>query len=281
MILDVSSDSGSDFSEARRHALSSRQRLAQRGQSVSNTDEDEAELDEMLEGEAVSESSAPKTRVARGAPAKQKGKRRDADQSSDQLDVPGTEGEDQEQYTCKPGPLSKDQKFQAADIGKRYRVEIEELAREIRKPVRTVMAHAALTLQSSRGVNPACKFRTWYSHHHRIEEGGQSLRQIIPRRRDDSMSFSVSFEEYKAEMNRAYKDVQAMDPIERKQFLDDVIAWAAANESGAGGVRTAASRMYSARDQLTSVVRVISPCIPALWPHCYLSGCFTQQCGRH
>lgn len=97
-------------------------------------------------------------------------------------DVPGygeeNEGEQLEENDddCKTwgvgsGPLSKEARLEAQQLGDSVVKESERIAKKFNKSRREIILAAGLGFRSSRMPNRFNMFKKWYSHHHEPAEG--------------------------------------------------------------------------------------------------------------
>jgi hypothetical protein len=69
-----------------------------------------------------------------------------------------------------PGPLSKDARQEAQELGNLVVKESERIAAKYKKSRREIMLAAGLTTRESRAPNHFNMFRKWYAHHHPMKD---------------------------------------------------------------------------------------------------------------
>jgi hypothetical protein len=160
----VESDpSGSDFEADRNNKMRQREFRLSRGKEVSDTEAEELEDEEELEGEVVSDEGVK--RCQRNSPprltTKQKGKGREI---AEEVDGQGENGAEESGYAH--GPMSKQAVEEAVELGKATRESAEAIAKKYGKPVRSVMIAAGLGIQNARATNFSNLHKVWYAHHY-------------------------------------------------------------------------------------------------------------------
>jgi hypothetical protein len=159
---DESGTSGSDYGGQREALMTKRRKAAERGQSVSDTDEEDAELDHQASEEAVNETSDnDHSQLKRG---KQAASPEDLVQCSDDDDDNTIEASDT--WPKVSGPLPKEGRLEAQRLAAAVTEEAEKIARKYKKSVRDIMLAAGLGIRAARTRNPHNMFKRWYAHHH-------------------------------------------------------------------------------------------------------------------
>jgi hypothetical protein len=161
-----SDGSGSDYGEGREAKLAKRRKKAGKGQAVSDTESEDAQLDRELSAEAVPETSdsrAPRTTGSKTGG----GKKASHSKPVDDEELEGVEDEDaDDEWEVISGPLSKEARAEAQQLGALVAEMAEKIARKYKKSRREVVLAAGLGVRAARSRNPYNMFRKWYAHHH-------------------------------------------------------------------------------------------------------------------
>ena len=165
--MEDSDGSGSDYGEQREADLANRRKKAGNNQAISDTESEDAQLDRELSAEAVPETSdkgPPRTagtKTGSGKEARQNNPVDDAELEDD-YDV----DESDDNWEVISGPLSKEARTEAQQLGVLVAELAEKIARKYKKSRREVVLAAGLGVRAARTRNPHNMFRRWYAHHH-------------------------------------------------------------------------------------------------------------------
>jgi hypothetical protein len=171
---DESGTSGSDYSKHRDAQLLKRSQNAARGQTVTNTEEEDAEMDEEHRREADAElpNESPrkdKTQHGRGKqPAHSRAAYTDenVDETHGAEEGGGSDGDVKGDWQKVPGPLPQAAYTEAQELAALIKSEAEKIARKYKKSTRQVMHAAGLGIRAARARNTYNMFKKWYAHHH-------------------------------------------------------------------------------------------------------------------
>jgi hypothetical protein len=181
--------SGSDFSRGKQAEVAARREPVNLRRGIVDTDSEDREIDEELEGDAVSESEDTSYRPVRHrkkkkrvltAQDKGKGRGRASDNSADEPVVRHPVDTDgaallREDWPKVSGPFPAAAKEEALALGRLTRIEAAKIAKRYRKKTRDVMVLAGLGIKSARiQNNPANKFRAWYADNNPKPEESES-----------------------------------------------------------------------------------------------------------
>jgi hypothetical protein len=141
------------------------------GERVSDTESQDAQLDRELSADAVPETSDNRhndTATKRTAGTKTAGGKK-AEQSKP---VGGAEQEDEDEdeddnkWEVISGPLPRDARAEAQQLGALVAETAEKIARKYKKSRREVVLAAGLSVRAARARNPHNMFKKWYAHNH-------------------------------------------------------------------------------------------------------------------
>ncbi|KII83585.1 hypothetical protein PLICRDRAFT_180202 [Plicaturopsis crispa FD-325 SS-3] len=262
-------DGGSNYSEGVKARNAKDLKALKNGEEVYRTEDEDNEDDEEFHREiskaqktykgkrstasdsvvGVSEAHAPLPPAAKGQQGgskeahNKKSKQRRATPLEDDLDVlEDAEDDDDGDWAKVPGPLSKDAKEEARELGRKLNLEVTALARKYGKDRKAVMRYTGVTLQATRGPNPFNKYSTWYKHQFPMQQGDDDKR-------------------YKREILQKYRALIAgLEGAEREKALQPMMDWVNDLQNGrvegTDARRSVSSMMQAGMEQLEDLCRV-------------------------
>ncbi|GBE78977.1 hypothetical protein SCP_0201740 [Sparassis crispa] len=211
--------------------------LRRRADNVDTETEDD-EDDAELQDEVTSDPAVSVHRPKMSSNIQKRGKDRAASPQADDSEVRAADN-----WLKTPGPLSKEAREQAAELGENILKMAANIGRKYGKSTRDILVHAGLSFKPSRAANPANIYRRWYSRKH-------------PKMKD------VSSTDYLKMIDVAYKKLfKNVDP-------DDEDGWEAVIKSihvmcddrefddanvRPTSMKSITARMMSAKDQFTDL----------------------------
>jgi hypothetical protein len=165
--LGESDGAGSDYGKGCEAKLAKRRKKAGKGQAVSDTESEDAQLDRELSVEAVPETSdshPPRTTGSKTGGGKKASQSKPVD--DDELEGNEDKDEADDKWEVISRPLSKDARAEAQQLGALVAEMAEKIARKYKKSRCEVVLAAGLGVRAAHSRNLYNMFRKWYAHHH-------------------------------------------------------------------------------------------------------------------